>query len=422
MLLYAVAATLSTVLHSFLHLEKLLCSSVFVIPRVLTFGRWLVDISGGTWGFLPRPWERRDVAELFFPYSSSALQEEGLPGFVMGCYFRPFSQRHHLPPLLERHGTVWLSFWVRKNVKLFELKNTPTILGCRLGSFCAACMALFVLFRVGSKLARCLWSKMGVNAVKWCMMKCTCNWLRRAACQDNKWSPFFVPVHLWSCHWEGMLPSPPTLLPLLPLPPAPSSSSSPSPSSPLGCFDVGNQSLLWCRHDGNGGYTIIPHLIQSSHHQITSKDKQETATWKKISSFLLVLHVRLFRVPLKFPGQRSASYSAEIYHDPHPPPPDSEASLHNTDFFFHCCLFLFWALISSVSSARPFPTLSLPSIIHNPQLFLPSHSTTYLRMIIFLFWNVWKRCCPAATTGCGCRGRRFDIFAYQAAYFVLWLW
>lgn len=130
-----------------------------------------------------------------------------------------------------------------------------------------------------------------------------------------------------------------------------------------------------------------------------------------------MLHVRFFCAPLKFPGERNASYSAEFHHDP----PDSEVSLHNTDFF-HRCLFLFWALICSVSSARPFPTLSLPSIIHNPQLFLPSHGATYLQMIIFLFWNVWKRACPAATLGCGCRESIFHIFAHQTAYLVMWLW
>lgn len=64
----------------------------------------------------------------------------------------------------------------------------------------------------------------------------------------------------------------------------------------------------------------------------------------------------------------------------------SEVSLHNTDFFhLRLILSLFWALISCVSSARPFPTLHLSSIIHNPQLFLPSHNTTYLQTIIFLF-------------------------------------
>lgn len=60
---------------------------------------------------------------------------------------------------------------------------------------------------------------MGGNAVKWCMMKCTCNWLRRAACQGNKWSPFFFDASLiLSLRRKD---SPPPLPPLTPPPPTP---------------------------------------------------------------------------------------------------------------------------------------------------------------------------------------------------------
>lgn len=174
-------------------------------------------------------------------------------------------------------------------------------------------------------------------------------------------------MHLWSCHCEAKPPAPP-----------------PTPRAvPLGCFDVRNQSLLWCRHFGSGSFTIIPRLIQSSHHQITSKHLQETTILKKkkkIQSFLSVLHVSHVMICcmlLKFSSGKKWLL------------------LHNTGFFhLRLILSLFWALISCVSSARPFPTLHLSSIIHNPQLFLPSHNTTYLQTIIFLFWNVWNRGLP----------------------------
>lgn len=117
---------------------------------------------------------------------------------------------------------------------------------------------------------------------------------------------------------------------------------------------------------------------------------------------------------LKFPGERNASYSAEIYHDP----PRLWGVAAQQRFFSWPVFFLFWALISCVSSARHFPTLCLPSIIHNPQLFLPSHSTTHLQMIIFLFWNVWKGCCPAAVTlGYGCWESRFHMFCSPDSIF-----
>lgn len=218
------------------------------------------------WGILLCSWERRDVAELVFPFPPPLSKRRCLQALwwaVISDYF-PSSIACHLSWNITEQSSC--PCWWGKMWNFVKEKMTPTILERQLGTSCAAWMALFVLFHVRSKLARCLWSKMGGNAVKWCMMKCTCNWLRRAACQGNKWSPFFFDASL-ILSLRRKAPPPPT-------PPA----SDPPASDPLGCFDVGNQSLLWCRHDGNGGFTIIPHLIQSSRHQITSKDQQETAT------------------------------------------------------------------------------------------------------------------------------------------------
>lgn len=79
----------------------------------------------------------------------------------------------------------------------------------------------------------------------------------------------------------------------------------PPASDPVGCFDVRNQSLLLCRHDGNGGFTVIPHLIQSSHHQITSKPQQEAATLKRNPELPFSLACEIFLcAPLKFSWEK----------------------------------------------------------------------------------------------------------------------
>lgn len=96
-------------------------------------------------------------------------------------------------------------------------------------------------------------------------------------------------------------------------------------------------------------------------------------------------------------------------------------SLHNTDFFFHTAFFSlgYW------SPASPLQDLSPPSVCYllfiTFQLLLPSHCKTCLHTIIFLFSNVWKRACPAATSGHGCWESRLHIFAPRT-YLVLSLW
>lgn len=140
---------------------------------------------------------------------------------------------------------------------------------------------------------------------------------------------------------------------------------------------------------------------------MTSKHQPDAAILKRNLELPFSPECGTFLRAVEVSGERNASYSAEIYHDP--PRLKGVAAQHR--FFFHRCLFFFWALISRVSFARPFPTLGLPSIIHNLQLLPLSHSATYLQTIIFLFWNVWKRACPAATSWYGCWESRFHIFA-----------
>lgn len=281
---------------------------------------------------------------------------------------------------------------------------TPTILERQLGTSCAAWMALFVLFHVRSKLPRCLWSKMGGNAVKWCMMKCTCNWLRRAACQGNKWSPFFFDASL-ILSLRRKAPPPP-LPPLTPPPPTPWAVLMLEMRAYCGAGTMAMGASPSSR-------TSFNLLAIRSLQRTNRKPPHRKKSWASSQCCMWDFSAHHW----SFPGKETPLIQQEYIMTP-----QTLRCRCTTQIFFHRCLFLFWALICGFSSARPFPTLSLPSIIHNPQLFLPSHGATYLQMIIFLFWNVWKRACPAATLGCGCRESIFHIFAHQTAYLVMWLW
>lgn len=368
------------------------------------------------WGFLLCWRERRDVAELAF--SSSALQEKMPPGFVMACYFRPFSPAASPATFLgTSQNVLFFFFWVIKNVTFFERKNDSLHFGAPIKNFLRCTdgpsLCCFMLDQSWPAVCDQRWAVMPWNDA-W--------WNTHATGEDERLVGatngllFFSSMHLWSCHWEGRFhPCHP--------PPAHQASWPYQPSTPWAVLMfrirayccAGTMAMGASLSSCTSSYRLTIRSLQSTNRKLPH--------WKEIQRFLSVLRVWFFYfilfflcVLLKFPGERSASYSAEIYHDP----PDSEVSLHNTDFF-HRCLFLFWALISCVSFVRPFTTLRVPSIIHNLQLLPQSHSATYLQTIIFLFWNVWKRGCPAATSGYGCWESRFHIFA-QRTYLVLWLW
>lgn len=109
----------------------------------------------------------------------------------------------------------------------------------------------------------------------------------------------------------------------------------------LGTFDVGDQSLWWCRLFGCGGFTITLHHIQSSHHQITSKNLPNT-NFLPIQSFPPVLSVRL--------AVRYSSFLVKRLR-----------CCRTADFFLFLIASLFSASISSFantfSSVRPFTVL-----------------------------------------------------------------
>lgn len=169
------------------------------------------------------------------------------------------------------------------------------------------------------------------------------------------------------------------------------------PAAPLGCLMLEIRAGGGAGTIGCGGFTIMSCHIQSSHHQITSKNLWNT-TFLKIQSSPPVLSVGLVARYWSFLEEnkkKNVSDSIENCH--HLTLWDGVAHRRLffisslSDSFSPLCIDLQRYPADGSSSVRPFCVLHLLSIIHHSLCsFCRCSNTPHLQTIIVQFLNVWN--------------------------------